>query len=300
MRRLGFYLLVTAAIGILPSVWSLAVEDDLGQEVELPSPPQRIVSLAPSNTELLFALGLGERVVGVTRFCNYPEAAQRIEKVADYNAMSVEKIAALKPDLVLAARGNDLEGLATLRRIGIPVFALDVQSISQLLAAVERVGRLCGVEEQARQLGQGLKARVERVRAKVDSAQTRPRVMWGYWGEPIFTAGAGTMIDDLFALAGGINVGRQAPGAWPQVSLETVIAWAPEVIIAAASMGDSGEFRAELERLREMDGWKSLPAVQQGRIYAIDGDLLTRPGPRLIEALEQVAACLHPEVFREP
>jgi iron complex transport system substrate-binding protein len=275
---------------------AVVLADDLGVKVELEMPPQRIVSLAPSNTELLFALGLGSRVVGVTRYCTYPEAASGIEKVADYNTISVEKVMALRPDLVVAARGNDKEGLMTLRRMGIQVFSLDIQSVAQLLTAIERLGRLGGVEAQAAELKQELEGRVTKVRARVGSAATRPRVMWGYWGEPIFTAGAQTMIDDVFTLAGGTNVGRQAPGAWPQVSLEVLVAWAPEVIVTTTQMGGAEEFGREIENLKEMDGWKMLPAVRDGRVYAIDGDLLNRPGPRLIDALEQIAAYLHPEV----
>ena len=277
-------------------------EDDLGMVVELEGPPQRIVSLAPSNTELLFALGLGEKIVGVTEFCNYPMAAQEIEKVAGYSTLSVEKIVAGEPDLVVAARGNNREGVETLRRLGIRVFALDIQSIEQLLRAVVRMGKLCGVEQQAARLGRELNDRVMKVRAKVGSREKRPRVMWGYWGDPVYTAGAHTMIDDVFEVAGGINVGRQAQGAWPQVGLETIVFWAPEVIISTYHAGarDQEEVRKDIEQLQQMDGWKSLPAVRDRRVFFVDPDLLLRAGPRLIDALEQVSACLHPEALAEP
>lgn len=274
----------------------IKMEDDLGIKVTLAGPAQRIVSLAPSNTELLFAVGLGERLVGVTEFCNYPEAARKIEKVAGFNTMSVEKIVAAKPDLVVASRGNEPEGLETLRRLGIPVFGLDIQTIDQMLMAVERLGKLGGVEERARGVESALEKRVNRVRAQVDSLEERPRVMWGYWGEPVYTAGAGTMIDDIFTVAGGINMGRQAPGAWPQVGLETVVSWAPEVIITTYHPQSPAPevLQADVEKLRQMDGWKEVPAVKEGRIHYIDADVLNRPGPRLVEALEQVAALLHP------
>ena len=125
--------------------------------------------------------------------------------------------------------------------------------------------------------------------------------MWGYWSEPIYTAGAHTMIDDLFEIAGGINVGRQAPGAWPQVGLETVVAWSPEVIITTyhPDSGEASGLEEEIEKLRRTDGWKAVPAVREGRIYYVDPDLMNRPGPRLIDALEQIAALLHPEIFGE-
>jgi len=278
----------------------IRMEDDLGVWAELSAPPQRIVSLAPSNTELLFALGLGDRLVGVTAFCDYPDSARAIDKVADYNSMSIEKILAAKPDLVLAARGNDREGLQTLRLAGLQVFALDIQTIDQLLVAVGRVGALGGVESRAAVLSKDLEERVQKIRARVDSLDERPRVMWGYLGEPIYTAGAHTMIDDVFRTAGGNNVGSLAPGAWPQVGLETVVAWAPEVIITTAHGGSPEELRQKVQQMRQTAGWKSIPAVREGRVYFIDGDLLNRPGPRLIDALEKVAYMLHPEMFARP
>lgn len=121
--------------------------------------------------------------------------------------------------------------------------------------------------------------------------------MWGYWGEPVYTAGPGTMIDDVFSAAGGTNVGRQTTEAWPQVGLETIVAWAPEVIIASypPQLSDPEKLKEDLQQLRQRAGWKEVPAVKQGRIYYIDGDLLNRPGPRLVDALEQVAALLHPQ-----
>ena len=279
------------------------VEDDLGMALELPELPRRIVSLAPSNTEVLFALGLGDALVGVTEYCNYPPAAQAIEKVAGYSSISVEQVLAVKPDLVVAARGNQLEGLETLRSMGIPVFALDVQSVDQLLSAVQRLGRITGTERAAEALRQDWQQRVSRVRATVDSLAARPRVMWGSWGGPVYTAGRGSMVDDVFRLAGGVNVGRAASGRWPQVGLETIVSWAPEVIVTTLMSGDeaaAGTMPEEIARLRTMDGWKSLPAVRNGRVHYLEPDLLMRAGPRMIDAIEQVAALLHPAAFARP
>ena len=279
------------------------VEDDLGMALELPELPRRIVSLAPSNTEVLFALGLGDALVGVTEYCNYPPAAQAIEKVAGYSSISVEQVLAVKPDLVVAARGNQLEGLETLRSMGIPVFALDVQSVDQLLSAVQRLGRITGTERAAEALRQDWQQRVSRVRATVDSLAARPRVMWGSWGGPVYTAGRGSMVYDVFRLAGGVNVGRAASGRWPQVGLETIVSWAPEVIVTTLMSGDeaaAGTMPEEIARLRTMDGWKSLPAVRNGRVHYLEPDLLMRAGPRMIDAIEQVAALLHPAAFARP
>ena len=293
---------LVAAVVVASAAGSARAEsatDDLGKVVELTSVPKRLVSLAPSNTELLYALGLGDRVVAVTRFCNYPEAARSLPQVADYSTLSAEAVIGLRPDLVLAARGNDPEGLETLRQGGIPVFALDVQSIDQLLAAVRRVGALCGVPDSAARLEASLTERLQRVRARVGGLPP-VGVVWTWWGEPIFTAGAQTLIDDVLSQAGGVNLGRQAPGAWPQISLETLVAWAPRVIVTSAQQGGPAALAGEIARLRQTSGWQSLPAVRDGRVCCVDGDLLNRPGPRVIDALEQVAACLHPEPVTKP
>ncbi len=278
------------------------VKDDLGIEVGLATSPQRIISLAPNNTELLFALGLGEKLVGVTEYCDYPEAAQSIDRVGGYSTMSVEKIVAADPDLVVGARGNDPEGLETLRQMEIKVFALDIQTVDQLLLAVQRLGALTGAEAQAEILRQAWKRRVEQVKAAVDTLAERPGVLWGYWGETVYTAGKGNVIDDVIHLAGGENVGRAAPGTWPQVSVETIVSWAPQVIVTTYLPGHAGEdfLQKEIARLQGMDGWKSVSAVRKGRIYYVESDWLMRPGPRLIDALEQMAALFHPGEFKEP
>jgi len=286
----GWFLLFWCWAGL---GWAQPVVDDLGVSVALPHPPARIVSLAPSNTELLCALGLGPRLVGITEYCNYPPQVQQVEKVAGYSNLNLEKIVGAAPDLVLAARGNDLEGIAALRAAGIPVFSLDVQTLAGLIEAVGRVGRLAGAGEEAGRLQDDWRACLGRVRARVDSSAGQPRVMWGYFGEPVYTAGAGTLIDDIIATAGGVNLGRQAPGAWPQVNLETILSWAPEVLLCAA-MGEAQTAAGELARLRGLEGWNRLPAVRQGRIYQLESDWLTRPGPRAFLALEALAALLHP------
>ena len=179
---------------------AIELEDDLGMVVKMDTPPQRIVSLAPSNTELLFALELGDKLVGVTEFCNYPQAALAIEKIAGYSSLSIEKILAVEPDLILAARGNDIEGLGSLRKMGFKVYALDIQNVEQLVEAMERLGRLTGVESRASVLVEAWKVRLAQLNAGADSLEARPRVMWGYWGETIFTAGKGNIIDDVINL----------------------------------------------------------------------------------------------------
>lgn len=268
--------------------------DARGVAVDLARKPMRLVSLAPSNTELLFALGVGPRIVGVTEYCDFPTEAGAIANVASYSDMSLERIMAVNPDLVLAARGNDLEGLKSLQELGVPAVALDVQSIPALLSAVGSVGRLLGVTAAADSLARSLSGRVATVSASIQdnpSAQ-RPRVMWGYWGDPIFTAGPGSLIDHLILEAGGINVAGEATVRWPQVSLESVVDWAPDVLVTTHLPSDFSAMSSEIEKLRAIDGWRSIPAVQNGDVYHIEANILTRSGPRMVDGLERLAAIL--------
>jgi iron complex transport system substrate-binding protein len=288
----------------------IAVVDDLGTEVLLPAAPQRIVSLAPSNTELLFALGLGERIVGVTKYCNYPPAAGAVEQVAGFSDLSVEKIAAVRPDLVVASRGNDAEGLETVRQMGIPVFALANNSVAEVIESVRRLGQLTGRQQAGERLATVLQARIDTVTNRVassllaadsdDTGHGRPRVLWGMASEPIYTAGASSIIDDVIEVAGGANLGREAGEGWPQVSLETVVDWQVDVLLMSLRLREGtavAAIDAELARMRGMDGWRQLPAVKTGRLVHVDGDVLTRAGPRIVDAVELLAKALHPDAF---
>jgi len=286
-------------LGVVGPIAGITLEDDLGYAVELPGPAQRLVSLAPSNTELLFAIGAGAGLVGVTEHCNYPEAAKAIEKIGKYKTLSIEKIAATKPDLVVAIRGNDLETLESLRQLGIPVFALEIKSVEEIFGALERLGRLTGHQPQAVALVDSLKKRVNAVQQAVAKISAKPPVLWGFLSAPVYTAGKDTYIEDLITLAGGENLGSRAQGAWPQISLETMISWAPEVILTTDGKARD-RLSEELKRLLQTDGWKTLPAVKSGRIHYLEDDLFLRPGPRSIEVLERIARLLNPAVTSSP
>jgi iron complex transport system substrate-binding protein len=299
LKRIALCLLNVLVLVVPLTAAPQSVVDDQGNEVLLATEPMRIVSLAPSNTELLFALGLGGRVVGVTRFCNYPPEAEDIEEVAGFSDLSVEMIASVRPDLVLASRGNDAESIETVRQMGVPIFALANNSVAQVIESVRRLGRLTGQQQAAAALSQSLQARLDTVATLVaaDSSVAMPRVLWGFVGDPIYTAGKGSIIDDVIRTAGGVNLGREAGDGWPQVSLETVVDWRVDVLLTSLHI-DAGSVEdavdAELRRMRDLDGWRHLPAVTSGRLVHIDGDMLTRPGPRIIDAVEHLAAKLHP------
>ena len=269
------------------------IRDDLGETLSFSSVPMRVISLAPSNTEMLFALGLGDRIVGVTEYCNYPPEANSINKVAGFNTLNLEKVAQVRPELILAIRGNDMESLRSLRQLGIPVFSLDVQNLGQVSGALRRLGALFGVKNRANSLADSLESRIGLVRREMKNISDKPKVMWGFWGDPIYTAGAKTMIDDVIETAGGKNMGRLAEGAWPQISLETVIQWAPDVIITTHVPGGVEYLSDEINRLRKTEGWELVPAVRFGRIHYVEADWLLRPGPRLVDALQAVVNLLH-------
>ena len=186
-----------------------------------------------------------------------------------------------------------MESLRSLRQLGIPVFSLDIQNLDQVSSALRRLGSLLGVERRANSLADSLEGQVRLVRREMKDIPDKPKVMWGFWGDPIYTAGAKTMIDDVIETAGGKNMGRLAEGAWPQISLETGIQWAPDVIITTHVPGGVEYLSDEINRLRKTEGWELVPAVRFGRIHYVEADWLLRPGPRLVDALQSVAYLLH-------
>lgn len=273
------------------------VTDDLGRKVTIEKMPVRIVSLAPSNTEILFALGLGGRVVGVTTYCNYPEEAKKKEKIGGFSNPSIEKIVFLEPDLVVAASiHKDLIG--QVEQLGVPVILLDTKSISGVLRSIQLVGRATGENQAAARLVMDLARRIDGVSRKVRSLplRGRPRVFYEVWYEPIMTAGPGSLIDDLISLAGGVNIAHDAGVAYPEYSLEFLIMRNPEVMIHSYGHADSSA--STKEEIAKRRAWGSILAVEKGRIYFVNADLVTRPSPRIVDGLEEMAKAIHPELFQ--
>lgn len=314
MRLVLLYVLVAALCACVPAETSapaaapesapgvgaaegfpITVVDDLGREVTIAQEPERVVSLAPSLTEALFAVGAGEKVVGVTTYCDYPEEAQSIERVGGFaaNTISVEKIVALKPGLVLSAGGFQLPVIEALERVNVPVVALDPQSIADVYASIERVGQLTGYPEQGRQIAQEMKSRIEAVAARMADIpeDERVRVYWQIWDEPLMTAGPAAFAGQLVELAGGINIFGELTEQYPQISAEEVVKRNPDVIAGPDTHGD----KLTPEVFRQRPGWSGIRAVQEGRIYLFDGNIVSRTGPRLADALEAVAEALYPE-----
>lgn len=266
-------------------------EDDLGRKVQIPSYPRRIVSLAPSITETLFALGLDREIVGVTEFCNFPEAALTRPKVGSFISLSAEKIVSLKPDLILAtADGNRKESVEQLTRLGLPVYTVSPSNLDQVFGMIVTIGRMTGRDREALSLIQRLRQRVLHVTA-VTERLPRPKVFFQVGLDALVTVGRDTFLNELISLAGGVNIAGEEKTRYPRFSIERVISAAPDVIIVTSMKGEGGFEQVKKNWTR----WSSLPAVRQGRIHLLETDVVFRPSPRIVDGLEELARLIHPE-----
>lgn len=268
--------------------------DGIGRKVAIAPHPQRIISLAPSITETLFALGLGDRIVGVTAFCDFPPEAQTKEKMGDTLHPNLERIIALKPDLILVSTASQLESLTRrLDALHIPVYALSTHTISEVVASIRALGEITGATEWAMAITTDMERRINAVRQRVKD-QPRPRVLYVIQNGPLITAGRNTFINDLIEIAGGQSISAEETTDYPQFSRETVVARAPQVIVSSESHGHA---LIDLDALRR--DFAVAPAVQQNRIALVTTDLLDRPGPRIVDGLEQMMRALHPETAND-
>jgi len=279
------------------SAFPITVTDVLARQVTINAPPQRIVSLAPSHTEQLFAIGAGERVVGVTLYDNYPPPVQHIARVGGYVAksISIEKIVSLRPDLVLSRGEIQRAVITALQQIGIAVVALEPKDFDEVYDAMILLGRLTDRQQQAEQVVTAMRRQVARVRHLVTGIPKvqRARVFYKAYDEPLIAAGPSTFIGHLIEMAGGINIFADVNESYPQVSAEEVLRRDPTVILGPAGNGVKVAVISPLQR----PGWRHLSAVKNRRLYLLDDDLVSRPGPRLAAALEVVARALYPDRF---
>ena len=264
--------------------------DDLGRKVLIKKDPQRIISLAPNVTEILFALGLGDRIKGVTSYCDFPEEAKAKEKIGDTINPSIERIIALRPDLVIISTASQLEKITgQLDKLSIPVFVTNPRKVREAVASIRLLGAVTGTTTQANQLADELDRRISAVEMRVKDLP-KPRVLYVLQTDPLITAGRHTFINDLIILAGGNSISGDEKADYPQFSRETVVARAPEVIIAPSSHG------VELVREKDLrDQFAATPAIRFDRIVRVNPDWVDRPGPRIVLGLEQLAQGLQPE-----
>lgn len=257
--------------------------------------PQRIVSLAPSLTETVFALGLGDRLVGVSVYCDYPPEALRIDRVGTFITPNIEAIVASKPDVILAVPSpGNRSPVESLEQLGFKVLVVDPLTLEGIKESLLTIGSRLGREARARELTAVIERQIESVRATLRGAPRR-KVLMVVGQTPLIVAGAATVQDELIEIAGGINLGAAAGKAWPHVSIEYAIAAAPEVIIDS-TMGS--EVRAgEDGAIAFWNAFPTIPAVKERRIFGYKAYELLRPGPRIGEALEVIARFVHPERF---
>lgn len=298
----GLLLLLLVLVLVFPVLavdFPLTVEDDLGYKITMDKKPERIISLAPSNTEILFALGLDEEIVGVTTYANYPEAALSKEKIGTIYEPNIEKIYSLKPDLVLAAGINKLESIERLKELDLKVAGFNPRTVNDIFITLKKIGKLTGKSDTAREIVTDMYIQMSEIQDLVDKVlkdKPRPKVFYEIWNDPLYTAGKGTFIDDVITLAGGINIGRKAHGAWPQYSMEKLLIENPDVYVSSPH---SAPHQVAPESVKSRENFKNLKAIKNNRVYVIDTDIINRPSPRIIEGLKQFVKAIFPELAGE-
>jgi len=271
----------------------VTVTDELGRTIEIVQPVQRMVSLAPSLTETIFALGAGDRLVGDTDVCDYPAEARTKPKVGGVVAPSLEAVVALRPDLVLATTAlNPARVVDALVRLGVPVYVTDPHTVRDVLDSTARLSKVIGAGDAGRALVADLQARLDAVQRRLAGVPAR-RVLFVVWAAPLISIGHHTFITDALAWADAQSV-VESDKDWPEVSLEEMVRLQPEYLVIAGSYEEVGA--SSLADLQSRPGWRDLEAVRDGRV-AVVSDALARPCPRILDAIEEVARSLHPEAY---
>lgn len=275
------------------TAYPLTVTDATGTEVTIKEAPERIVSLVPSTTEILFALGLGGKIAGVDRWSDYPPEAKSKPVVGDLNT-DIEKVLAQKPDLVIGGASANRMGVEALRKLGVTVYTVEPKTIAEVEQSIKEIGRLTNAAAKAEEVVSAMERKRTAVQAKLQEIPDDRKPLVYVEVAPaseLFTAGEGTFMDELVTLAGGRNAFRDLSG-WAKISSEQVIARNPQVILST-----HGVTADVLKEMENRPGWNGIPAVKERRVIAVDTNLVSRPGPRLADGLEQFAKAIHPDLF---
>ena len=296
MRFLIIFLL--SVVGIYLPGHQLAarmVADQLGRHIIVPDDPQRIISLAPSITEIIFALGRDQRLKGATQFSDFPPKAQDLPKVGSYIRLDLERIVALEPDLCFAIKdGNPKSLVDRVESLGIPVYAVDPRNLASVMETLLEMGRLLNAAQRAHAIVEDMRARIDRVKSVVAGTSSRPKVFFQIGISPIVSVGTKTFIHELIVLAGGKNL-AQGPTPYPRFSREQILGLSPDILIIT-SMTRGASFE---DVKKEWAQWPDLPAVKNDRILLVDSNLFDRPTPRLVDALELLLELIHPEAIEK-
>ncbi len=275
------------------SAGPITVTDGAGTAVTMDQPAARIVSLAPANTEIAYAIGAGDKMVAGTSYDDYPEEATSLPKIGDFANPNVEKIASFEPDLVLAAGGIQDKLRSKLENLGMKVYVVDPKTYDDVMTDITNLGQLTGSTEQAQQVADTMQKAKDDVQARVASA-ARVATFLEIYSKPLMTAGGETFIDDMITLAGGTNLGATAGPGFPTFSTEVLFENDPAVYIAdSGSMSKPGD-------ISKRAGFDVLTAVKDGHVYVIEDSLIARPGPRLAQGLQELVKMIHPEAAAAP
>ena len=278
---------------VLPVKAQRTFKDEVGREVVIPDVPTRIVSLAPNITEILYALSLGDRIVGVTEFSDYPRQAEQKPKVGTYVDFNIERIVALRPDLIIATYGgNPKPAVLRLEELGFAVYVTRVKSVEGMLNMIEHIGMITHTRERAAAIVNRLKKRIREVTDKVRHAP-RPIVFLQISAKPLMTVGGGSFHDQVIELAGGRNLARASTVRYPKYSIEDVLHKEPDYILIS-TMEREGLFE---QQKADWMRWQNIPAVLNDRICFINSDLIDRASPRIVDGIEELARLIHPELF---
>ena len=266
--------------------------DDLGRAVIVPKSPQRIISLAPSSTEILFAVGLGDRVIGVDDYSDYPEETKNKTKIGSYLNPNLEVIASLEPDLILASDMTSNEYVASLEEKNFIVFVLSPKTIQGIIRDIRVVGIIGKKTKEANNLADSLEHRINAITSKTsNNTLYKPRVYVEYY--PYWTYGPGSFGNDVISMAGGKNIAGTTVNAYPEITNEFVAMSNPEIVVFTIGLHTS----TTIEDIKSRTGWDKISAVKNNKIYTIDDDIISRKGPRIVDALEQLAKLIYPESF---
>jgi iron complex transport system substrate-binding protein len=275
---------------------SRTVTDLVGRKIELPVAPHRIVSTAPSITEIVYALEQQHLLKGVSRFSDFPPAATRLPKVGSYVHLDVERIMALQPDFCIGVKdGNPLTAVRQLEAMGIPFYAVDPTDLQSVMKSILAIGDILGAQGKAKSIVTEMRRRIDNVKQRIGDAKDKPGVFVQIGISPIVSAGSGTFIDEMITLAGGMNLAA-GTAPYPRFSKEQVIALAPEVLVIS-SMALAAVFE---EVKAQWMLWQTIPAVRNNAVHIAPTNIFNRPSPRLVDGLELMARYIHPTLFKEP
>ena len=291
-NTLIFFLIVFLAIFYADISCARTVTDEIGRSVNISPAPQRIVSLAPGITETLYALGLDDKIAGVTTFCDWPAAARTKPRIGGFTNPSIEKIVSLKPDLIIAtADGNRKDTVMQLERLRLPVYVTNPSDTNGILRSILHIGEITNREKDAGILVGKLQKRLNNITVQIRQKR-KPRVFFQIGLEPVVTAGKGTLINEVIERAGGVNIAGHDVARYPRYSAEGIMGASPEIILFAPMVNDK-EFTMVKSFWQKFEG---IPAVKNNKIYPIKTDLISRASPRIVDAIEKMSLIFHPEI----